>query len=1267
MGLVSEVQLDQWARLHPREAQTLTAELVRNLVSASVPRAVTLRFPIGDGVNQPGPDGVLEAALGLPPFVPDGKSLWEIGTGENARAKATSDYDDLTAAVPAQERLTNTFVFVTPRSATSGWGHTWKEEQQQSWLRERRERGEWLDVRVIDATQLEHWLSYFPAVDDWLARSMRQAAGDFDTAAHRWDNLRSIGEPPPLQPSLFLVNRDDAKDAVASAISGELSWLQLDTHVPDQVGDFVSACIAAMQDDARHAAESRTIIVGDAEAWRTFVNLREQHVLVAGFDLATEDSQNLRLREAARRASHIVILGGPPGGIPSPSRVALPEPKTDQLAEALRSIGYPEERSRGLAQRSGGRLVTLLRLLQDLSLMPEWASGDHAAELRIAELLGGWKDDAPADQAVVEGMSGKAYGEWIGTIRELALRPGTPLKHTNGAWRVTPRFEAWIALGAGVYLDQLNRLGEQSVAVLTELDPQFEMDPDDRFMAGVHGKVLNHSGALRRGLAETLAMMGSYPEAMTECPAGSVEAIASSAVTQILANDDWRLWASLEGLLPMLAEASPIAFLDAMERATSSEQNPFRELFAQERTGITGRTLMSGVLWALETVAWHPRFLTRAVLVLATLADIDPHGSNWANRPDASMRDIFLPWHAQTAANNDQQFSAVSAVVAERPGAAWELVKSLLPGRHEATSGTRRPAWRQFIPDDWSPELTWPEYQARIERYLAVALELADGSVARLTELVGTIDDLDEPMRRQILDALSADWIVELPEEERESLWLELEEMAGRHAKFADADWSLSPEALGEVRAVADRLRPHTPSREVRRLFSDRDYDLLDDEAGDYDAQHRKLEETRQEALGNVLATEGLAAVVGLAETVDAPWKVGWALGAILDDPEAILPDLLSADSEGMRRFAGAFVRSRFVNSGYDWVDSLDTSTWKASQVGSFFAALPFAPDTWHRAEGRLEQHLAEYWGQASANGYESEEGHAEAADRLIEAGRAWAAIDLLATDVHFNRELDAALVVRVLLAAVSEEPTGQRDAYDATQLISALQASADADQEDVCTIEWAYLSILDGYHGDARPQCLHRRLSESPAAFCQALGWVYRSDKEDAEQPSELSEEESVRARQAYRLLDGWKRVPGTKDDGSIDHERLLAWWSEVQAACEESGHLGVAKSQVGKVFSHAPADQSGLWIDAGVAKILNGSEMEEMRRGFTLALYNSRGVHGFTSGKAELNIAEGYETKAVTVEAAGFHRVAEALRQLADSYRREAEREARRDPFED
>ena len=92
---ITENQLDDWVRGNARDAQGLIVELVWRLVAASSPNPKQRRFPLGDSIGQPGPDGVLDTDFGFNPFVPEGRSFWEIGVGLNAAAKATSDYDDL--------------------------------------------------------------------------------------------------------------------------------------------------------------------------------------------------------------------------------------------------------------------------------------------------------------------------------------------------------------------------------------------------------------------------------------------------------------------------------------------------------------------------------------------------------------------------------------------------------------------------------------------------------------------------------------------------------------------------------------------------------------------------------------------------------------------------------------------------------------------------------------------------------------------------------------------------------------------------------------------------------------------------------------------------------------------------------------------------------------------------------------------------------------------------------------------------------------------
>jgi hypothetical protein len=570
---------------------------------------------------------VLDTDFAFGPFVPAGKSFWEIRTGLNASVKATSDYDNLAATSPEEERLKSAFTFVTPLSGRRDWPHTWKESAQASWLEERRQRNDWREIHVIDGTVLVDWLRHFPSVELWLAQKMGFPIQGLETLEQRWDVLRTIGDPPPLTPDIFLANREIACAKLKEIFSGTALQLQLDTHFPDQVVHFVSAYVANMDNDTRIDAIGRCLIVSSIDAWNAITTLRASHIFVAEFDLDEKNAGGALLLEKARRAGHAVIYRGLPGGIPHPNRVPILSPKTHQIKDALERAGHKEERARVLAQNSGGNLSFLLRCLQNLSLMPEWAQGTDAAELAIAELLGGWTEKSQADKTVAEKLSKKAYGEWIERIRETVHRPGTPLIHRDGVWKMVARFEGWYALGPKLFDEHLDLLRETAVSVLGEQDPQFELPPPERYAASIHGKVLMHSQYLRHGLAESLALLGSHPKALTSCSFGKAETTAALSVRALLSGADWLRWASLNDLLPLLAEASPGEFLDAVEKALSSDPCPFDAVFSQESSGIVGWNYMTGLLWALETLAWDEEHLTRVTVVLGELAARDPGGN----------------------------------------------------------------------------------------------------------------------------------------------------------------------------------------------------------------------------------------------------------------------------------------------------------------------------------------------------------------------------------------------------------------------------------------------------------------------------------------------------------------------------------------------------------------------------------------------------------------------------------------------------------------
>jgi hypothetical protein len=1254
--IVTENQLDDWVRGHAIDAQGVVVELIWRLVAASSPNPKERDFALGDSIGQPGPDGVLSTAFGFAPFVPEGRSLWEVGTGLDAGGKATIDYNDITAATPKEVRNQSTFVFVTPLSGRRTWPKTWKENAQTKWKEVRRKRKEWQEVKVINGTNLIDWLHYFPSVELWLADNMGLPAKEMQTPEHHWAVLKTIGDPPPLTPDIFLVNRDAACIKLKEVFDGTILQLKLDTRFPEQVADFVSAYVAAIGDDTRVDAIGRCLVISGVDGWSAMTNLQQPHILVANFDIDGADSAGTMLLQKAQRARHSVIYGGMPGGIPHPNRASIPNPKSYQIKEALEKAGYNEERARTLAQRSNGNLSALLRCLQNLSLMPEWAQGTDAAELAIAELLGAWSEESEADKAIVEELSGKSYGEWIGRMREIALRQGTPLIQRDDVWKFVMRYEGWYNLGPSLFNEHLDRFKDIAIKVLCERDPKFDLPPDDRFAASIYGKVLAYSSSLRNGLAESLALLGSHSQALTSCSFGKAETTARLAVREILTGADWVLWASLNRLLPLLAEAAPREFLDAVQKALDGDSCPFDTVFAQEGTGVTGSTYITGLLWALETLAWDAAYLTRVIVILGALAARDP-GGNWANRPANSLKTILLPWFPQTCAPVKKRQVAIEALLDEFPEIAWKLLLDVLPSSHQSSSDSCKPSWRKMIPDNWSRDVTNREYWEQIDAYIELAISESKQDLSKLAELIDRLYALPPSGRDQLLAHLRSDAVVAMPQADRLCLWTKLVDLVTKHRRFAHAEWAMAPKVVNKIAKVAESIAPEDPFYRHQRLFNEGEADLYE-EMDNWEEQRRKLDDLKKKAIEEVFADGGVVAVLEFAKSVQTPWRVGDCFSVVAgsDAEGTIFPILLGSETKSLAQFAGGFVQGKFRECAWQWVDALDISQWTPLQIGQLLAFLPFIPDTWERSAQFLGEDESSYWSKTNANSYEAREGLELAVDRLVQYGRPHEALRCLGELRHDNRPLDTQQAVRVLQATLHSAESAQVaqiGVYHISliEVIKALQDAPDTNLDDLFQIEWAFLPLLDRHNG-ASPKLLERRLADDPAFFCEVIRAVFGSNKEDGS-IEELSEQQKSIAKNAYHLLSEWRTPPGSHKDGTYSGEALTTWLKAVKSECTASGHLEIALSRVGHVLIHTPPDPDGLWLHHSAAMALNAKDAKDMRDGFRTELFNSRGVFSLDQeGREERALATKFRTQAEEVEAHGYHRLADTLRNLADSY---------------
>jgi hypothetical protein len=550
------------------------------------------------------------------------------------------------------------------------------------------------------------------------------------------------------------------------------------------------------------------------------------------------------------------------------------------------------------------------------------------------------------------------------------------------------------------------------------------------------------------------------------------------------------------------------------------------------------------------------------------------------------------------------------------------------------------------------------DYAKQIEYYSLKAVEVARGNHLRLVELIREMHHLVSVAQDSLIAQLHSAEISALPAEQRALVWRALTNLIRLHSRFSEQEWAFDHGRVEDLSTLAARLQPDSPQLRVEQLFSNRDFDLLDDR-GDFGEQQKRLQIARNEALAEIAAA-GTDAVLEFSSTVESPWRVGWSFGVLASQAAEleILPRLLDSAEPSGSEFISAFVLSRFERLGYQWADSVDNAKWSVDQIAKFISLLPFQRETWDRAARKLGQNESIYWKNTGANPYQAGAGLSYAARQLLLVARPLAALRCLSQELREQKILDWRLASEVLIECLrSSEPPQQLDRYAILSVVKALQQNADlnSDLENEYVVEWGYLQLLER-HEDAAPILLERRLAIEPSFFCEVIQLVYRSKKgESADAP--ITEAQQRMATHAYRLLSEWRRPPGTLDDGAFDGEVLRGWWKAVHETCELSGHIEIASLTLGRVLTHAPADPSGLWLHRGAAELLNAKSSEPMREGFRTQLYNSRGVHWVDpSGEAERALARTYHERTEALEQAGYHRLASSVRELAEGYEREA-----------
>lgn len=1011
----------------------------------------------------------------------------------------------------------------------------------------------------------------------------------------------------------------------------------------------------------------RSFIVDSPDAFKKLAQQDDKPlILIPRFE------DNGIINQAATQ-KHIVLV---PLGADSSNnwgnRIVLPPINRDTFVEALKKSGFSKEAAERHSKESARNITVLRRQLEFVRNIPEWAKKENVREIIPALLAGRWDENAEKDRILVAKLARMSYEEYSEKLVKWQYSPDPPFVKIGSNWRLTSPLDAWANASQFILKKDFELLHTSFLEVLGEVNPNLGKDTTAIISDFVAKRTFEHcSEWLREGITQSLILTSVFGTKLKFDLPINAHAWVDRIIAELLNNSNPDFWKSIEYRLPLIAEASPSEFIKALR----NDNTPIDTLFDKKESLFMSSNYHTGLLWALEGIAWDPEYLLDASKILMDLVKYEEQ-ITIVNKPINSLTEIFKPWHFQTFAKLEERIGVLSQLAGKNPQVAWVLLCRLLPDFSGVGHPTHKMRWRlkdHFLPEGVMYREIWDTHSSIVN----LLLSIFDDSEEKLAQLIQESIHLNPNERLKIIEFAEKfkDKIVQ----KEYLVWHSLRKIIYHHRSHPDTDWALPETELQRFEALYHSLEPKDSIQKNIWLFNENWPQFLEGykhERGSHNEQHALIASRRAEVLDEMYKAYGIEKIKEIGLTVKEPWAYGETLAMILEKEEDIisLSGFLN-QADAAERIMMGFAFRKSVLKGNEWVYSLFETLRKKGFDGTSLAKLltPINQDKnlWTFVDSTSAETIKYYWNKIYPHFFSvSLEEKIQGITKLIEHKRYLSALSVAA---HFARELPSDVLVEILLNAASkksEEENVRFDGYNVYQLLEVIDERNDVDIKILIRLEWLYLNVLTSYGTNRTPKLLHEELSKSPDFFMEVVKWVYTRKDKAEEQKDDLSQDQiETRAKQAYDLIHSWTKIPGMKDK-EIDGVFLKDWVNKVRELAASSDRTEVVDMLIGQVLAKYPEEKDKVWPPDIICEVIESINTRSLKNNFSAAIFNKYGSSSrgpFDGGDRERNLSAYFS--GLAKERKAYPNVSAILTDLSKEYLETAKQEddrAERDRLE-
>lgn len=702
---ISASNIISWVENNNKLSQQELPQIIRRLCfHAKDTKAIS--FPAGDSTFMPSWDGTLESTDGNA-WIPAGKSVWEIGTDSSIGSKANSDFIKRTEGSSEEFKADYTYIFITPRR--------WKGKEK--WITDNKDTGGWKEVKAYDATDLEEWIDSQPSNAVYIAGVLGISGYGIKSAEAYFNDWANQCKPAITKEALIL-GRESSFKSLEKELSDNLikdNYSVISVY-SDSIEESVISTLVTLMNNNKLLLNS--LVITDEQGWQYVQNNPEIKIVICASP------------EIAKQASvkdNLILITPQALGNKSASKtdIVIERESYSEFEKALVLLGEEESDATRLS-RQVGRSWTVYRRIRAINPAiknPSWSTQNSLA-LTLLSLVGSWNGINEKDREFVSTLAETEYKNIESELLELSSLDDSPVIRIDQVWKIKSPVEILPLVSIFINNELVERYFTNSLKLLSTTHPNLELETTKRYMANVIGKQFPYSEVLLEGLTNSLVKLAVIGDDLVELNSTSFQAKINYLIKELLSNDDKENWLTLENYFQSFAEASPEEFLGALETDLRREEPLIQNLFSESSGNLmTGQRYFIKLLWALEVLAWYPRYITRVCKVLIGLNKF-AIPSNWSNNPFNTLYSLFRPWLPQTNANVEQRIALLKQIITLDEEIAFKIFLRQRDLRDEHAYSNAQPVWR----DNNAGHIV-------LEADMYKAIEYANGSMIGLASL----------------------------------------------------------------------------------------------------------------------------------------------------------------------------------------------------------------------------------------------------------------------------------------------------------------------------------------------------------------------------------------------------------------------------------------------------------------------------------------------------------------------------------------------------